>query len=499
MNPISRLLLLSCLACAFACSVPTLEELEAESPAGCNAEHPCPGDMVCFDNRCIRAEGLDCRPGTRVACGTDEGECVQGTRLCGADGTFGACEGGVRPARPVCGQSKDNNCDGLEDWASMALTKSHDLGTFLAAVPVRRPAPSTEDTLLVVTTESGSLATRTVSIDGLPSQGEKLSPSAQSIKFQKPSLVAAGDRAMVAWIEETFVQTTGARLYKVYLAQLDGTGKRTSVPVLDLPFGSTQPIVSEVKLAINTARILVLVTTVGAFDPAGPPPTTEVWAITVARDLHRSSVSIPVRLAVPASSFGLHATANGTGEQFLVAFESNHVRQTALIANDGTLVGSVMFQSQDAFTHSPFIVPTRGSPAGHTLHYVQNGVTSPNSNLMTVACKSTGCETPTSIHPYPREIQRMQMVTRPGELNPALSLWSWKDASSGVNYLTLASLSGTVVERVSPLRVSSMPTFSETLVLMPDLSRYVLFHQNPPPSAVGASVSEAYVLPFCGP
>ena len=55
------------------------------------------------------------------------------------------------------------------------------------------------------------------------------------------------------------------------------------------------------------------------------------------------------------------------------------------------------------------------------------------------------------------------------------------------------------MERGSPLQVSPMPIFGETLVLMPDLSRYMLFHQNPPPSAVGASVSEAYVLPFCGP
>ena len=178
MNPISRLLLVSCLAFASACFVPTLEELEASGPAGCNAEHPCPADRVCFDNRCILTEGLGCVPGTREACAPGLGECVvRGTRLCGAEGTFGACEGGVTPVAEVCGDAKDNNCDGHADfWEATALTKSHDLGTFVAAVPVRRPAPSTEDTLLVVATESGSLVTRTVSADGIPSPGEKLSP-----------------------------------------------------------------------------------------------------------------------------------------------------------------------------------------------------------------------------------------------------------------------------------------------------------------------------------
>lgn len=40
---------------------------------------------------------------------------------------------------------------------------------------------------------------------------------------------------------------------------------------------------------------------------------------------------------------------------------------------------------------------------------------------------------------------------------------------------------------------------------MPDSTRYLLYNQNPPPPstvsslAVGFSVSEAHVLPFCGP
>ncbi|WP_437900513.1 SBBP repeat-containing protein [Sorangium sp. So ce124] len=46
--------------------------------------------------------------------------CREGTRTCGADGTWGACEGEVLPAVERCDAADDENCDGLECivWAA---------------------------------------------------------------------------------------------------------------------------------------------------------------------------------------------------------------------------------------------------------------------------------------------------------------------------------------------------------------------------------------------
>ena len=44
------------------------------------------------------------------------GECVEGKQKCQADGTLGACEGEGKPAaKDTCGDSKDDDCDGVTD------------------------------------------------------------------------------------------------------------------------------------------------------------------------------------------------------------------------------------------------------------------------------------------------------------------------------------------------------------------------------------------------
>jgi hypothetical protein len=115
MSSVSKLLWLSCLACAFACTVPTIDKLEEERATECNAEHPCPPkDFVCFENRCIRTTGLGCVPGTSKACGSDVGECMQGTTRCDAKGEWGPCVGEVAAVAEVC-NGKDDDCDGVTD------------------------------------------------------------------------------------------------------------------------------------------------------------------------------------------------------------------------------------------------------------------------------------------------------------------------------------------------------------------------------------------------
>jgi hypothetical protein len=70
---------------------------------------------------CFRAATLSCIPGDSLNCYSGDpatkgvGLCVGGTRTCGTDGVFGACEGEVTPITEVCGDGLDNNCDGQVD------------------------------------------------------------------------------------------------------------------------------------------------------------------------------------------------------------------------------------------------------------------------------------------------------------------------------------------------------------------------------------------------
>jgi len=58
-----------------------------------------------------------CEPGTSESCGIDTGECEKGTRHCDDEGSWGPCEGEVKPAPEWC-DGKDNNCTGGTDEGS---------------------------------------------------------------------------------------------------------------------------------------------------------------------------------------------------------------------------------------------------------------------------------------------------------------------------------------------------------------------------------------------
>jgi len=61
-------------------------------------------------------EGCSCVTGATQACGTDVGECQQGTQTCDASGAWGPCGGGVVPTAELC-DNKDNDCDTSVDEA----------------------------------------------------------------------------------------------------------------------------------------------------------------------------------------------------------------------------------------------------------------------------------------------------------------------------------------------------------------------------------------------
>ena len=58
--------------------------------------------------------GCDCVAGDSELCGTDTGACERGLRRCTADGVWGPCEDGVGPTREVC-DGVDNDCNGETD------------------------------------------------------------------------------------------------------------------------------------------------------------------------------------------------------------------------------------------------------------------------------------------------------------------------------------------------------------------------------------------------
>jgi len=76
-----------------------------------------PEDERCdgLDNDCDRItdEGCACLEGQFEACGTDTGECRQGTRTC-AEGEWGGCVNEVAPVDELC-DGCDNDCDGAAD------------------------------------------------------------------------------------------------------------------------------------------------------------------------------------------------------------------------------------------------------------------------------------------------------------------------------------------------------------------------------------------------
>ncbi len=59
--------------------------------------------------------GFDCALGDTQKCGSDVGECRQGTQQCEAGCQWGACTGGVEPQDEKCEGSKDEDCDGTVD------------------------------------------------------------------------------------------------------------------------------------------------------------------------------------------------------------------------------------------------------------------------------------------------------------------------------------------------------------------------------------------------
>jgi hypothetical protein len=501
----SKLLLLSCLACAFACSVPSIEDLNDKRPIErCSEEHKtCPPGSLCIADRCTRLEDLACQPGTRVACGLDKGECSPGTQLCSADGLLGACEGAVAPVLEKC-DNKDNDCDGVEDnWGgSVVLTREHDLSTPAAAVAVRRAPDGTQDMLLTLMAENGSLVASTLAPDGSWKPGKKFTHPQMSFKL--PALVAQGDTVAAAWLGVRAPVGTESATYTVYLAMLNGSGAPTNDQVLEIPHGSTTAEPDQLKLAINRSHVLVLIKT-----------PNESVVVTVSRNLDVGSRKGPFRLGKVHAGRWFHAMPGGLGDRFLVAYEDSYTSSTngfvinnnltATVSNDGVISVPYVINTKSSLSHSPFILPLQGDASEYSVYYAENGfdTASPKaSRISFTRCGAIGCDTPLSFARFEHEVVRMHLAVPPGAPKPEMALFRWQDARLDPPSLTAVTFTDKSEWRTE-LRPQGQPPFFESLVVMPDSTRYLIYNQPPPPPssvsslAVGFAVTEAHVLPFC--
>ena len=95
-----------------ACTVPELKDV-GQKKCDLDAGHACVEGYVCVAGVCQVPMGGSCTEGDSRACGTNVGECREGTQHC-TGGMWGACEGSTGPTAELC-DGKDNDCNTFVD------------------------------------------------------------------------------------------------------------------------------------------------------------------------------------------------------------------------------------------------------------------------------------------------------------------------------------------------------------------------------------------------
>lgn len=96
------------------------------------------------DENCNGAvdENCGCCPGTTEACGSSVGACKPGKRTCQPNGTFGPCEGEVKPLpQETCDNKVDDNCNGIVDEGCTIEVTININGDCVCSAPCPPQAP----------------------------------------------------------------------------------------------------------------------------------------------------------------------------------------------------------------------------------------------------------------------------------------------------------------------------------------------------------------------
>lgn len=91
-------------------------------------------------------EAVICSPGEIGQCGTNVGVCTFGTRTCQPSAIWGECTGNVKPSTETCGDSLDNNCNGVTDEGCTPYTKAELQQKFDTIVASYHGGQGTSDT-----------------------------------------------------------------------------------------------------------------------------------------------------------------------------------------------------------------------------------------------------------------------------------------------------------------------------------------------------------------
>jgi hypothetical protein len=504
MSPMFRLVLLSCLAWAWGCSVPSLDQVEQANPRAyaCNDSHPCPSSpsQVCIAGQCVVGA---CLPGSTQSCSIPPvGQCGPSAQVCADDGTFGECKPTQNSMTEAACSGADLNCDG-RFGKDTRIAQRLRAGNFQSSVLL-----STGTSLMSVTAEVGDAAAtrlgfyKTSLSDGAATQVATYTCD-QGRSCLSPALLSATDKTNVlAWIEQ---DAGGSASFTLKVGQLSEEGRLSRsasilLPLLPSPTGSNL-YVTGLTLASNATTLLVLVSTstasASAEDTTG---TRQTLMLTLPLGGDTRSFSQPQVLANPKQAYGLYATASGDGTGFLVAYEDGGAVYTRGVNNAGFPDAAPLFApgAQTGTVHSPFIAPVSGTARDHSIYFVSDLAT--QSKIAFVSCKvdsssAVSCTTLLrTVYMSTKTILRARMSSKAGSTDPGFALIV-EQGEAQQSTLSVTVLPNSTIDAARPL--VNFGTFEEMMFTVPTISDrdFLVYGQR---SDATAS-PEAHLLQFCPP
>lgn len=506
MSPAIRLVLLSCLVCAWGCSVPSLEQVEKKvgKPYACDESHACPTAQMCLDGACVPNT---CAAGATQSCNLSTDQCGEGVRTCEPDGTYGECKPHVNSVPEGVCAGVDLNCDGR--FGNDELISQNLLwGTYQSTALNQK-----DGKLLFVTSEavidSKGVPTQdrqvvVYGIDDKGSSGQKNHSAADEGKsFLSPALINFNDasgtpQVLAVWIEQ---DSHGSNVFTLNAAPPDELDKsRVSIASLVPSLPSGQHVyVSGLTLAANADHLLVLVSTSTSSasddDTAG---IRQTFAITLPLSRSGSTFSSWYPLATPKTRYGLSATASADGSGFLVSYENQGMSYLRAIANSGELDPTPLNikPPPNSTIHSPFIKPIT---EGAMVYFVSNDNGTGESEILSSQCSfgSTAAGDCTLQQPASYQsnhfIRRARIGPSPADKNKLIALLVERDEGVAQSNLFVTSLSKDMSGTARPL--VNFSTFDEQITALPgdaDKYFYLIYQQR-----AGAMNFEAHALQFC--